>query len=275
VPGSESLVPSVPWVARETARLVSLLRALDEEAWRRPSFCPGWTAAHVAGHMAGGAESYAIRIEAAREGRTVIPFGSGDEETFQARRAAIIEEVVASPPEARVARFEESANRLQAALESLRPEDLDRRVWHRRGEIPLRQLPDQRLFEVVLHGWDIRNAPAAPLPPDALGVMARILEYRLPLYFNRSGRMNFSGAFRFETATPAHAWGMDIRENRAAPCPPEGRDFAARLFAPASDMVLLATGRADPAAKERAGALRIEGDRARAGALMGILFRPY
>ena len=68
--------------------------------------------------------------------------------------------------------------------------------------------------------------------------------------------------------------GIEIREGRGAPCPAEGREFAASLFVPTSRLILLATGRAEAPTEEAAGRLRIEGDRARAEALMAVLFRP-
>jgi len=266
--------PAIPWLKHENGRFHEFLRALAEADWRKPTLCPGWSAAHVVGHMTGGAASYADRVEAARGGRIVFGLGARTPEAFDARRAAIMEEAIARPGPERVARLEEEDRRLDDLLARLRPEDLDQPTWHRKGNLPVRGFLGQRLCEVVLHRRDIENDPDAPLETDAMGVLARVLEERIPRQFQGAPPPGLTGRFRVETEAPAHAFTLEARGGALLPAPGAERDFDVRLRAPAGDMVLLVTGRADPAGRESAGRLLVEGDREKAEALMRAVFRP-
>jgi len=268
-------IPAIPWVARENQRFLAILRAFDEAAWRRPSCCTGWSAAHVVGHMTLGARFYAAVVEAGRAGRLEPPFGAKDAAEFRKRRIGQMEELVALPGGERIARFEEAVGDLQAVFEAVPAEDLDKPAWHPRCPTPIRHFPGQRLYELILHEWDIRNTPEEDLHPAALGMAVEVLQERLPFFYNQSPVPGLEAAFRFETAAPSSAWGMKIRAGRAALRSGEGNAFDVRTSAPASDLILLTTGRADAAAKEAAGRLRIEGDRKKAEALAAVLFQPF
>ena len=139
----------------------------------------------------------------------------------------------------------------------------------------MRTFPDQRLYEVALHGWDLENDPDAPLKTDSLDMLVEILETRLPLYFNRSGAAGPSGTFRFETSKPQAAWEMSIAGGEASAIEDLSDSHDAVLSASGSDMVLLVSGRADRAQKIADASLRIEGDAQKASALMDVLFQPF
>ena len=109
-------------------------------------------------------------------------------------------------PTERIDWIERSQDDLQAEIERLEPGDLDRDLWHRKGNTKARTFPAQRLYEVALHGWDLENDPDAPLKTDSLSALVDILESRIPLYFNRSGATGPSGVFRFETSRPEATW---------------------------------------------------------------------
>lgn len=265
--------PAIPWLRRENLRFHGFLGAFTEADWRGPTLCTEWCAAQVVGHMIGGAASYADRVEAALEGRVIFGLGAQGAEEFQAKRAAIMKETPALPGPERVARLAEADRRLDEALARLRPEDLDRPTWHRKGSLPLRLLPGQRLGEVVLHRRDLGNDPAAPLETEAIGVLARVLEERIPRQFEGAPREGLAGRFRVETTDPAHAFTLEARDGALLPAPGAG-GWDARLRAPAGDMVLLVTGRAGRAEREGAGRLLVEGDRKKAEALMRAVFRP-
>ena len=269
------LLPAIRWLAHENARFIERLRALSDADWLRPTFCPEWNAAHLIGHMTGGAISYAERIRATRQGEVIFSLGAGTPEEFQAAREEITRKSVALSPPKRIDWIESSQKALQDEIELLEPGDLDRKLWHRRGDTLVRTFPDQRLYEVALHGWDLANDPDAPLNTDSLGMLVEILKSRLPLYFNRSGATGPSGMFRFETSKPEAAWEMSTASGAAST--PEGLSEApdAVLSASGSDLVLLCAGRANRKQKIAEGSLRIQGDAQRAGALMDILFQPF
>ena len=269
------LLPSIRWLAHENARFIAQLRALSDDDWLKPTFCPGWNAAQLVGHMTGGAISYAERIRAARRGEVILSLGAGTPEEFQAARDEITRKSVAMSPKDRIEWIERSQDDLQAEIERLEPGDLGRKLWHRRGDTLVRTFPDQRLYEVALHSWDLENDPDAPLETDSLGALVEILRTRLPLYFNRSGAAAPEGVFRFETGKPQAAWEISIAGGEASAIEGLSDSPDAVLSASGSDMVLLCAGRADRAEKIAEGSLRIEGDAQKAAALMDVLFQPF
>ena len=269
------LLPAIRWLAHENARFIAQLRALSDADWQRPTFCPGWNAAQLVGHMTGGAISYAERIRAARRGEVILSLGAGTPEEFLAAREDITRKSVAMSPPERVDWIEKCQNALQDEIEHLEPGDLDRKLWHRKGDTRVRTFPDQRLYEVALHAWDLKNDPAAPFEPDSLGMLVKILQTRLPLYFNRSGATGPEGVFRFETNKPHTTWEMSIAGGEATAVESLSASPDALFSAPASDMVLLVSGRADRAQKIADASLRVEGDAQKAAALMDVLFQPF
>ena len=248
---------------------------MSDADWTKPTFCDEWNAAQLVGHMTGGAISYAERIRAARRGEVILSLGAGTPEEFQAARDAIARKSIAMSPKERIDWIERSQDDLQAEIERLEPGDLDRDLWHRKGNTKARTFPAQRLYEVALHGWDLENDPGAPLETESLGALVDILESRLPLYFNRSGATGPAGVFRFETSKPDAGWKMVIADGEASALKDLSASPDAVLSASASDMVLLVSGRADRAQKIADASLRVEGDAQKAAALMDVLFRPF
>ena len=216
---------------------------MPEADWTKPTFCDEWNAAQLIGHMTGGAISYAERIRAARRGEVILSLGAGTPEEFQAARDEIARKSIAMSPKERIDWIERSQDDLQAEIERMEPGDLDRDLWHRKGNTKARTFPAQRLYEVALHGWDLENDPDAPLKTESLGALVEILESRIPLYFNRSGATGPAGVFRFETSSPDAEWEISIAGGEASVLKDLSASPDAGLSAPASDMVLLCAGR--------------------------------
>ncbi len=275
MPPIEETIPAIPWVERENRRFIGILRNMSEDEWRAPTRCTGWSAADVVAHMTLGARFYAHVIPAGRAGRMEMPFGAADIESFWAHRDKVGAELAALPGSERVDAFEEAVWALQKEFEAIRPADMNNEAWHWMCPCPAHSYPGQRLYELVLHDWDIRNDTAAELHPDALGMAVDILDFRLPFFFNNKPDPALSGAFRFETERPARAWAMRCEGSKAVPTPPDEDNFDARLYSSASDIVLLTTGRADYPEIKRAGRLRVEGDEKKADALMRALCKPF
>lgn len=271
----EELIPATPWVARENRRFIGILRALSEDEWRAPTRCTGWSAADVVAHMTLGARFYAHVIPAGRAGRTEMPFGASDLETFWAYRDKVGAELSALPGSERVDAFEEAVRALQKEFEAIAPGDMNNEAWHWMCPCPVHSYPGQRLYELVLHDWDIKNDTTVELHPEALGAAVEILDFRLPFFFNNKPDPALAGSFLFETGRPARAWAMATEGGVAAPTSPEAGEFDARIYSSSSDIVLLTTGRADYAEKKRAGRLRVEGDAEKADALMRSLCKPF
>lgn len=95
--------PDLTAVRAATARLLALVRGLDETALRGPSLLPGWTRAHVVAHVAGNARSHVRML--------------GGQEQYAGGRAGrdTAIEVLAADPAAAVAACRDSARALEAA----------------------------------------------------------------------------------------------------------------------------------------------------------------
>lgn len=59
------------------ARLLATISAVSDDQLRQPSLLPGWTRAHVLGHLVGNAESVTRRLSAAAEGQLVDQYPGG------------------------------------------------------------------------------------------------------------------------------------------------------------------------------------------------------
>jgi hypothetical protein len=222
-----------------------------------------------------GARFYAHVVGGAPSGEMSIPFGAKDPPAFRELRTSMMEELIALPGGERTDRFEEAVGDLQDIFRAARQEDMDTPVWHPRGPTPVRYFPQQRFYELILHGWDIRNEPGSPLGAEGIEHGIDILKDRLAFILNRDSPGDIEGLFRFETTGPDRSWGMDVRGGAAALAEVEGKSADSGLSAPASDMILMACGRADIAAKRESGAFRIEGDTEKAGALIDATFQSF
>ncbi|MBI2178368.1 MAG: maleylpyruvate isomerase family mycothiol-dependent enzyme [Candidatus Tectomicrobia bacterium] len=266
---------SAPWLARENPRLAALFRSFGEARWAKPSYCPGWTAVHVVSHMTLGARFYASVIESGRQGRLEPPFGAKDAASFRQSREKEMEKLLALPGAERADRFEAAVGALQRTLESLMPHELDLNGWHPRCPTPIRNYADQRLYEIILHEWDIRNEPESDITSAALGAAVEILMERIPFLWENTEHPQVEGRFRFETKNPDAGWEMETRAGKAALFREGKEKCDALLSATASDMVLLVCGRGPVPERIKSGRLGIQGDRAKADVLIGSVFRPY
>ena len=166
-----------------TERLLSALRhqARDEAYVRQPSLLPGWTRAHVLGHLALNADALVRTLEGARRGERV-PMYAGE-----AERAADIE-VSARQSAGKLAdELAASADRLERTWSTLTPANWESDAVTRTGSQPARRLIGARWREVEIHRVDLDDGygpgdwPAsfvAPLLPSL--VDAERLGPRLP-----------------------------------------------------------------------------------------------
>ena len=263
------------WVEKENHRFIGLLRGLSEQEWRAPTFCPGWCVADVVAHMTLGALFYAHVIPAGAAGRLEMPFGAENLESFWAYRKKVGDELVALSDDERIDAFAEAVWRLQEVFEGVQPDALDKKAWHWLAPCPIRTFPGQRLYELILHDWDIRNQPGGDLHPSSLPTAVDCLPERFIIFFGARGDTDFSGTICFETKEPERKWALRIEKGRPEILVSDQGDCDARVICSGSDLVLLTTGRASLHDKERAGRLCIEGDRAMATCVLEVLSRPF
>ena len=272
---AEFFAHATSWVEKENHRFIEILRGLSEQEWRASTFCPGWCVADVVAHMTLGARFYAHVIPAGAAGRLEMPFGAENLDSFWAYRKKVGDELVALSDDERIDAFAEAVWRLQEVFEGLQPDALDKKAWHWLAPCPIRTFPGQRLYELILHDWDIRNQPDGDLHASSLPVAVDCLPERFPIFFGARGDKDSSGTVCFETMEPERKWALRIEKGESEILFADDGVCDARVICGGSDLVLLTTGRAMLEEKEGGGRLRIEGDRAMAVKVLEVLSRPF
>ena len=141
-------------VKSEAERLGEFLAELNDGDWAKDSYCEGWLIGDVAGHLAGGAESWVDSIGRAVNGDSNPPEGQvflapGDRAsgvTADAARTAFQQHGAPGLLE----RFRTGYARLAETLDGLQPEDWDKPCFHRRGPMPLGAYVEVRLQELTV-----------------------------------------------------------------------------------------------------------------------------
>lgn len=258
----------------ECTRLAIQFRGFSEARWKRGTYCPDWCASQIVGHLTGSAQFYISTIKNGLENNYGFPLGASDREEFLSLRTSNMNEIATLKGGALVDQFEKDTKELVALYRSLEPEDFEKFAWHKRGVLSIRYFVIQRIYEFLLHEWDIQNKPGNPLHPDALEVAARNLRIRFPIMYNTRNAPKPDGRFRFETTDTGHVWAMSVKNGKASNLTDLSRKFDVSIFSSASDILLLSTGRTDVKAKKKSGALRIEGDADKACSLFPAIFYP-
>ncbi len=185
------------------------------------------------------------------------------------------DELAALSSDERIEAFAEAIWRLQEVFGKVCHDDLDKHTWHWLAPCPIRTFPGQRLYELILHDWDIRNQPDDALHVPSLSIAVDCLPERFLIFFGARGDKDFSGTICFETKEPERKWTLNIQVGHSEIVYAAHGDCDARVVCGGSDLVLLATGRASLDVQERTGRLRIEGDRAKAALVLEVLSRSF
>lgn len=158
---------TLPWMWEGTARLLSVVEDLTDEALRAPSPLPGWTRAHVVGHLARNAEALTRLANWARTGIETPMY------TDRSRRAAEIEE--SSGQSGAILRTEvaTTARLLAESLAELDGESRQATVRSALGRaIPAAEIPWMRIREVWLHAVDLGgDVTMGDLPAGVVDVL--------------------------------------------------------------------------------------------------------
>jgi len=180
----DALAGDLADVTEATARLILAAEALDADDLAAPSLLPGWTRAHVLGHVARNAEGMVRLVDWALTGPQTPMYASTDD-----REAGIASAAALEPGPLR-ALLLESATALGSALIRLRDAGspaLDRLVLF--GAPPPGAVPDTpawqlgwaRLREVEIHHVDL-DAGYGPSdwPPRFVARLSHFLDTRSP-----------------------------------------------------------------------------------------------
>src|SRR5579883_155244 len=265
----------VQLIAQEQVRLLAELRKLPEAAWRQPSHCEGWTNARVVAHLTVAAEWYAQTVSKALRGDTLPPSIPGGQrltvEQFRERSAAKQEELAEKPRGELLALFDKNGTALVDVMRRVAPHNMTKPAWHPRGTWTIAMFVSTRVFELALHGWDIRVS---------LDRHARIRELLQPFLVHLQLQLNkrsfpgdaeLDGLYRFELqggpSWTTRVFNGKLDYGAIEPAP----DAIVRMDA--NHFLLLTTCRESVAGLEQHGLLKIEGDAERAVQLLAAISR--
>lgn len=148
--GVVGLDRDVAAAARAHQELLARVDGLSDDDVRRPSLLPGWTVAHVLGHLAGNAESFVRMIDAANRGEEAHQYPGGAE-----WRAAQIEELSVLPAAELVGRVRRSIWAVETAWATCTAEGWQGRGRGVVGVVPIADLPFRRRRETLVHHADL------------------------------------------------------------------------------------------------------------------------
>jgi maleylpyruvate isomerase len=216
------------WLRAGQTVLEGAVAALPDSAFGAPSRLPGWSRAHVVGHLARNAEALGRLAAWARTGVETPMYADAGQ------RAADIERSATLPPAVQRRDLHDTAAALDAALAALDAAAWAAQVRSALGRtIPAAQVPWLRVREVWLHAVDLDAGPGLPdLPAD---VVDALLDDVAPAMAAR-GQLP---PLRLEPVDRARDWRLG---------PAAGAPDAVVLRGTAADLLGWLTGRGDGAA---------------------------
>jgi len=147
-------------VRSEGEALFDQLMAVDREEWSRPTACEGWDVLDVLVHLNLGSAFHVAMVRNTLAGEIKpawedwdLPADANPSAWFrQLHRDAHMD-----GPDVNLTQFREQLGRYVALLDQATDADLDRPGWFYAGEAPLRIIIAARMFDLILHGADIRR----------------------------------------------------------------------------------------------------------------------
>ncbi|MEV6873081.1 maleylpyruvate isomerase family mycothiol-dependent enzyme [Amycolatopsis sp. NPDC051128] len=154
---------TLPWMRQGTEHFLAVVASLPDGEFRAASRLPGWSKAHVVGHVARNAEALTRLATWARTGVETPMY------TDRAQRAAEIEESASRPPGELRASVVDTAERLDASLVRLDAVGWSALVRSALGRtIPAAEVPWMRIREVWLHAADLGDDALLGEIPDGV-----------------------------------------------------------------------------------------------------------
>lgn len=158
---------TLPWMGAGTEFLDRVVDSLPDDALTGPSALPGWSRAHVIGHLARNAEALTRLLSWARTGVETPMYADAEQ------RNAEIESSAARPGATLRQELVDTARDLDAAVAALDPDRWDAQVRTAQGRaVPAAEVPWMRVREVWLHAVDLdAGATVADLPPEVVDAL--------------------------------------------------------------------------------------------------------
>jgi maleylpyruvate isomerase len=155
---------ALDWMRDGEAHVLGFVAHLDDNALTAPSRLPGWSRAHVVGHLARNADALQNLVTWARTGIETPMYVSVQQ------RADGIEEAAAQEPDTLRSDVVAASERLLTALEALGDETWDAPIRTARGRpITAAEIPWMRVRENWVHAVDLgTGARFADMPSGAV-----------------------------------------------------------------------------------------------------------
>lgn len=186
-------------LADQQAELASLVDALDEAAWLRPSRCEGWTVGDVVLHIAQTDELAVASATGRLAGAIARPTDGAPGSDVDEGADRMVARERGQPGAVIRERWATGAEALCRALLDCEPA---KRVMWVAGDLSARTLATTRLAETWIHTGDIAFAFDRALEPtDRLWHIARLAWRTVPYAFARAGR-TLAGPVAFDLASP-------------------------------------------------------------------------
>lgn len=171
---------TLPWMQQGTTHFSTAVDGLGDEGFDRPSFLPGWSCAHVVGHVARNAEAL-VRLASWADTGVECPMYESRE-----HRDVEIASTAMMPPDQLRRLLTTTTAELDAALAALDDATWKATVRSALGRtIPAAEIPWMRIREVWLHATDIgADLAFSDFPP---GVVDLLLDDTVSALSGRGG----------------------------------------------------------------------------------------
>jgi uncharacterized protein (TIGR03084 family) len=186
---------------QEYEAIESLLGSLDDDHWRSPSLCEGWTVADVVLHLAQTEEGLVASLGAGQVGESFRDAGArrGLATVDDVAGELIAAEATVPWPE----RFERWKIARRTAFRGLRDADPKRTLTWATNPLKPRTLATTRLSEHWIHANDIAQPLGIDYPDtDRIWHIARLAHRTIPYAYRRSG-LGQPPTVRVELASPS------------------------------------------------------------------------
>lgn len=256
----------VELVQGESESLGDYLRTLSQSAMEEQSACEQWTVADVVAHLIGGAQVFLEHLQRGLRGEVAPPEGhpaAGEADPavmggVNAHRT-IFRRVGLG--DRRLATFQATNGQLNQLFAGLGSGDWEKPCYHPVGVLSVRTYLSLRLFETVLHGWDIRSKldQSVHLPSESCQVLLDLISKPgLNLAQFDPGDAP-AGRYRFSLKDmPNNNYDIVVNNGRAHLETAAEESAGVSLRCGAEDFLLLVAGRLNMSTAVSVGKLEIE-----------------
>jgi uncharacterized protein (TIGR03083 family) len=252
--------PSIDNLAVVWRSVSELCAGLDDDAWDKPTACPGWSVQDQLSHLIGPEALFLGRPQPVAVAVTP-PYVKNDLGKLNEGAVAFRRDWVPSDV---LAEFDEITSLRLEQLESMSDEDLDESSWTPAGPGTYRDLLAIRVLDSWVHEQDIREAVGLPghdSGPVAEHVLGRFFR-AMPMIVGKRAAAPDGAVVRFDiTGTTTGGLDIEVREGRAyaldSPAEPAVTATITASFLP---YTRVCAGRRDPKVAEKVGDIGTSGN---------------